>query len=236
MDETPRIVAASDQSLLVRFGDGISPEHHRRVAGLMAALSRRPIPALRNLHPAYASLLVTFDPRQASSGEVTAWLRRSLEAGGGATAPGRAVEIPVAYGGPPGPDLEEVASFHGLTADQVIALHSGAEYLVYFLGFSPGFAYMGGLPPRLATPRLVSPRTWIPAGSVAIGGYQTGVYPLPSPGGWRVIGRTPLVLFDPAATPAARLRMGDRVRFRPIAPAEFERLEKSRSPVDRERP
>jgi KipI family sensor histidine kinase inhibitor len=123
------------------------------------------------------------------------------------------VEIPVAYGGANGPDLDAVAELTGHTPDEVVAMHSGAEYLVYFLGFSPGFPYLGGLPESIAAPRLETPRRRVPAGSVAIGGQQTGVYPIASPGGWRIIGRTPLRLFDPGADPPVLLRMGDHVRF-----------------------
>lgn len=126
---------------------------------------------------------------------------------------GRTVEIPVVYGGSAGPDLDNVARHTGLSVNEVIARHSGAEYVVYFLGFLPGFAYMGGLDTSLATPRHTTPRVSIPAGSVGIGGEQTGIYPMASPGGWQLIGRTSLQLFDPAQQPPTLLRPGDRVRF-----------------------
>src|SRR5262249_55828790 len=125
----------------------------------------------------------------------------------------RTIDIPVCYGGECGPDLEDVARHTGLAPAEVIARHSAVTYLVYFLGFSPGFPYLGGLAPELATPRLSAPRKRVPAGSVAIGGRQTGVYPVESPGGWRIIGRTDLRLFDPNAEPPALLRTGDSVRF-----------------------
>ncbi|WP_433694157.1 5-oxoprolinase subunit PxpB [Herbaspirillum seropedicae] len=126
---------------------------------------------------------------------------------------GRTVEIPVVYGGSAGPDLDNVARHTGLSTEEVIARHSNAEYVVYFLGFLPGFAYMGGLDASLATPRHTTPRVSIPAGSVGIGGEQTGVYPMASPGGWQLIGRTTLQLFDPSQEPPTLLRPGDRVRF-----------------------
>ncbi|MCX6630649.1 MAG: 5-oxoprolinase subunit PxpB, partial [Candidatus Solibacter sp.] len=131
----------------------------------------------------------------------------------------RHIEIPVRYGGEFGPDLSDVARHTGLTEERVVQLHSAAEYLVYFVGFATCFPYLGGLPPELATPRLAAPRKHVPVGSVAIGGAQAGIYPLASPGGWRLIGRTRLLLFDPSACPPPLLRMGDRVRFVPVTEA-----------------
>ena len=128
-------------------------------------------------------------------------------------ADGRTIDIPVVYGGADGPDLEAVARHTGLSPEEVVKRHSGGQYVVYFIGFMPGFAYMGGLAPELATPRHAEPRVSIPAGSVGIGGEQTGIYPLASPGGWQLLGRTSLPLFDPAHNPPTLLRPGDRVRF-----------------------
>jgi len=201
---------ASDQSLLVSFASEISLDAHRQVLRLMRGLAGRW--GVRNLHPAYASLLVTYDPRI----QTAEAMRRHVEQA--AAAPldlpePRTVEIPVHYDGQ---DLENVARLHQLTPEQVIAIHSGAEYLVYFLGFSPGFPYMGGLPEAIATPRLPAPRRMVPAGSVGIAGGQTGIYPVASPGGWRLIGRTDLVLFDPQRNPPTLLEAGDRVRFLPL--------------------
>jgi KipI family sensor histidine kinase inhibitor len=127
----------------------------------------------------------------------------------------RSVEIPVRYGGESGPDLADVAAHTGLTPERVIEMHAAGDYLVYFVGFMPGFAYLGGLAPELSTPRLSAPRTKVRAGSVAIGGNQTGVYPMESPGGWRIIGHTSAKLFDPAAAEPTLLKMGDHVRFTP---------------------
>jgi len=134
----------------------------------------------------------------------------------------RVVEIPVCYGGDLGPDLDDVARMHELSPDEVVRLHSAAEYLVYMIGFMPGFAYLGGLPERIATPRRKTPRTAVPAGTVGIGGRQTGVYPLVSPGGWNLIGRTPVKIFDIARAEPTLLGTGDRVRFRPMTRAEFD--------------
>jgi KipI family sensor histidine kinase inhibitor len=206
---------ASDRSVLVSFGSEISLEAHREVRRLVRRFETLPSGIL-NLHPAYASVLIDFDPRRRRYEDVETMVRERMIEGADSYAPeARTVEIPVCYGGSDGPDLEDVARHTGLSAERVVELHSAAEYLVYFLGFSPGFPYLGGLPPKLATPRLPAPRKLVPAGSVAIGGSQTGVYPVDSPGGWRIIGRTSARLFDPSANPPALLRLGDTVRFEP---------------------
>jgi KipI family sensor histidine kinase inhibitor len=208
---------ASDRSLIVCFGQEISPEAHRRVVSLSRRLGG--IRGILNHHPAYSSVLVDFDPRLRERAEIEALLRELAGEDGGDGAIERTVEIPVIYGGEYGADLEDVARHTGLPAERVVELHASVEYLVYFLGFSPGFPYLGGLPAELATPRLPAPRKLVPGGSVAIGGGQTGIYPVDSPGGWRIIGRTPLRLFDAQASPPALLAMGDRVRFVPIREA-----------------
>ena len=208
---------ASDRAVLVRFGEEISVEAHRQVLRLMVALGG-PESGILNLHPGYASVLIDFDPRRRTHSDIEQLILERMKTAAAALPEGRTVEVPVEYGGDCGPDLEEVARYAGMTAERVVELHAWAEYLVYFLGFSPGFPYLGGMPPELATPRLAAPRKTVPAGSVAIGGAQTGIYPMASPGGWRIIGRTPLQLFDADARPPALLRMGDRVRFVPVEP------------------
>jgi inhibitor of KinA len=216
------IRAASDRSLLVTFGKEGTAESAAAVARLTHALEG--LRGILNLHPAYVSVLVEFDPRLRRHAEIEALIRERLESGQSAHAPAqpqRIVEIPVRYGGEFGPDLEEVARHAGLSPERVVDLHASARYLVHFLGFSPGFPYLGGLPPELATPRLAVPRKLAPAGSVAIGGSHAGIYPMDSPGGWRILGRTPVRLFDADASPPALLAMGDRVRFLPIAEGRF---------------
>jgi inhibitor of KinA len=205
---------ASDSSLLVSFGREISAEAHQRVVSLSRGLAG--IRGILNYHPAYSSVLVDFDPRLLGHADLEALLRNLAATGGAADAAQRTVTIPVRYGGEYGPDLGDVARHTRLPPARVVELHSSVEYLVYFLGFSPGFPYLGGLPAELATPRLAAPRKLVPGGSVAIGGSQTGIYPVDSPGGWRIIGRTPLRLFDAQASPPALLAIGDRVRFTPI--------------------
>jgi len=206
------IASASDRSLMVSFGNEISLESHRHVARLTQALGG--VRGILNLHPSYTSVLVDFDPRLLTHEEAEDLIRSREEAAEHVPeSTPRNVEIPVRYGGEFGPDLEDVARHTGLAPERVVELHSAAQYLVYFVGFSTCFPYMGGLPPELATPRLSNPRKNVPVGSVAIGGSQAGVYPLASPGGWRLIGHTSLRLFDPESTPPPLLRMGDRVKF-----------------------
>ena len=223
MDSNPRFLAASDDALLVRFGTEIAPALHRRVRALMNALESAALPAVRNLHPAYASLLIRFDPLAADHDALERTVRALLAQPMVPAAP-RAIEIPVCYGGEFGPDLAAVAEHCRLEPAAVIARHVGALYLVYFLGFAPGFPYLGGMDAALTTPRLPAPRTHVPAGSVAIGGAQTGIYPAATPGGWRLIGRTPLRLFDARRPEPALMRMGDEVRFVPVDEAAFARL------------
>lgn len=217
----PRLEAASDHSLLVTFGARQDPANHQCARQLFSALAASPPAGVTNLHPAYASVLVDFDPLKVEAAELAAEVRRRLDTGLDAQPPEpRTIEIPVCYGGSHGPDLQAVAEHCGISAGELIERHSQGKYLVCFLGFSPGFPYLGGMDPALATPRLSAPRKQVPAGSVAIGGAQTGIYPTSSPGGWRLIGRTPLRLFDPRREPPALLAMGDRVRFRPIREGE----------------
>jgi inhibitor of KinA len=202
---------ASDRSLLVVFGGRISGEVHAEVVHLTEALAGRR--EVLNLHPAYASVLIDFDPRRRTHAQIEALVRECLQQPRQPAPSPRTVEILVRFGGEDGPDLEDVARHTGFTPARVVELFTAPEYLVYFVGFATCFPYLGGLPPELATPRLSTPRRQAPAGSVAICGSQAGVYPLASPGGWRLIGRTSLRLFDPQAAPPPLLRMTDRVRF-----------------------
>ena len=212
MEFVKDIRPASDRSLHVSFGDEISMESYGAVMRLTRALVGAR--GILNLHPAYASVLVDFDPRLRTHEQIETLVRECLGLPDTAREEEtRTVEIPVRYGGEFGPDLEDVARHTGFAAERVVELFAAAEYLVYFVGFSTCFPYLGGLPPELATPRLPAPRKHVPEGSVAIGGAQAGVYPLASPGGWRLLGRTPLRLFDPQGAPPPLLRMGDRVRF-----------------------
>jgi inhibitor of KinA len=223
---TARFQPAGDQSLLVYFGEALTPQAHQNVRKLLGLLEAEPLAGIRNLHPAYCSLLVKFDALKFSHGEMEALLRKYLGRLDEVRLPEpRRVEIPTCYGGAFGPDLEDVAAIHGMAPGGVIELHASAIYAVYFLGFVPGFAYLGGLPEQLATPRLPAPRKSVPRGSVGIAGKQTGVYPLAVPGGWRLIGRTPLKIFQPDRAELSLLSIGDQVRFTPISAERFAELE-----------
>jgi inhibitor of KinA len=197
------------------------------VLALHEALVARPLPGLVDLRPAYTSLLLVFDPRTTSHVEIERAVTPLLTSSGIDLVPaGRTVEIPVCYEGENGPDLADVARGAGLTTEEAVALHAGASYRVAFLGFSPGFAYLLGLPPRLAGPRLPVPRLRVPAGSVGIAGGQAGLYPRATPGGWRLVGRTPLPLFDPGRESASLLLPGDAVLFVPVSQHDFDLLAK----------
>src|SRR5215469_11243507 len=219
------IAPASDSSLLIRFGNEVSRDAHRQVIALFHAIQQLHDARIRNLHPAYASLLIDFDPFRLTHEELESIVAPLLSSPlPPSPEPAPAVQIPVCYDCDLAPDLISVAHQTYLTPEQVIALHSGGDYFVYFLGFSPGFAYLGGVPKQLHVPRMASPRKHVSAGSVGLAGEQTGIYPHASPGGWQLIGRTPLRMFVPPADPPSRLQPGDRVRFRRITRDEFDRL------------
>jgi KipI family sensor histidine kinase inhibitor len=204
---------ASDRSVHVVFGDRMSAESYAAVTRLTHGLTGAR--EILNLHPAYTSVLIDFDPRRYTHERIEELVRSCLETAAPSDPEPRHVEIPVQFGGECGPDLVDVAQHTGLSPEAIVERFTGAVYEVYFVGFSTCFPYLGGLPAELATPRLSAPRKHVPEGSVAIGGQQAGVYPLASPGGWRLIGRTSLRLFDPQSVPPPLLRMGDRVRFVP---------------------
>ena len=225
--DPPTIEPFGDAAVLVRFGSTVDPALAARAQDFAVALdaARAEVPALGRSVPAHASVLVPFDPLAIELDDVTALVERAIASAvrrGGAEAVTAgavdepAIEIPVRYGGADGPDIDAVAELHGLRPAEVVDLHFSATYRVLFLGFAPGFGYLGGLPAELATPRRASPRERVPAGSVGIAGEQTGVYPLSMPGGWQLIGRTDAVLFDPDRPDPALLRPGASVRFVPV--------------------
>jgi inhibitor of KinA len=221
-----RFLPASDRTLLVSFGESIGPGPHPEILRLLRRLDGDPLPGVTDLTPAYSSLLVRFDPLRTDHAAIEAGLRAGLRELARVRLPSpRRVEIPVCYGGAFGPDLEQAARERGLDAAQAAALHSGTIYRACFLGFVAGFAYLGEVPEAIAFPRLPAPRRVVPAGSVGVAGRQTGVYPAATPGGWRIIGRTPIRLFDPRRDPMARIAIGDEVRFVPIPPARYEQME-----------
>ncbi|MFS0873332.1 5-oxoprolinase subunit PxpB [Paenibacillus xylanilyticus] len=227
-----------EAGVMIRCGDTISDEVHRRVISVCTLLEQNSFSGMGELVPSFASVALFYDPLIIAATAVST-------AGKGArlSSPyqevcgmllarlnmleesvhdhARTVVIPVCYGGEFGPDLKHVADEHGLTPDEVIAIHASGEYLVHMIGFAPGFPYLGGLSKRIATPRRATPRLRVEAGTVGIGGEQTGVYPVATPGGWQCIGRTPLTLFRPEQDPPSLLQAGDRIRFEPITEQDY---------------
>ncbi|WP_338131164.1 5-oxoprolinase subunit PxpB [Cohnella rhizosphaerae] len=224
-----KLLPLGDSAVTVQLGETICRRTHDRVRQLAEHLERHRFPGMIEYVPAFLSVTVYFDPLEALTGlgghvdtdgqadplgVVADWLGEQLaKLENAAQTTPRVTEIPVCYGGELGPDLPEVAATHGLTEQEVIDIHTSADYLVYMLGFAPGFAYLGGLPQRIATPRRQTPRLSIPAGTVGIAGDQTGVYPIATPGGWQLIGKTPEPLFLPDAMPPTLLRAGG---YRPV--------------------
>lgn len=231
MDRTIAFSPVGDCALAASFGSEIKPEINRRIRQLISRLEEEKVPGLVELVPTYCSLLVQYDPEVYSYRALCKKIRAYARADNGqqASAIVRVVELPVVYGGEFGPDIDFVCRHTGFTEEELIRLHSGTDYLVYMLGFIPGFTYLGGMDSRLATPRLKTPRTLIPAGSVGIAGAQTGTYPADSPGGWQIIGRTPLLLYDGSKTPPTLLTAGDYVRYVPVTAEEFFRIKENRA-------
>lgn len=222
---------------MLRLGSTITEETHRRVMALIARLEARPFAGLLECVPSFAAIAVHYDPFLVKKSRIGTELQHttiydtvcsriqsllSMEQLSNGSRKSRTVEIPVCYGEELGPDLDFVAEHNGLAEEEVIAIHARGTYLVYMIGFAPGFPYLGGMSGRIAAPRLQTPRTIIPQGSVGIAGEQTGVYPIATPGGWQLIGRTPLQLFQPQASIPSLLSPGDSVRFKPISREQYE--------------
>jgi len=225
MHTKPRYLPAGDQAVVVEFGNQICIDINRKVYGLLSALHKKRVPGIIEMVPSYRSLLVYYRP------DVLSWqllLQEMEDAVLELAGPeGRYWEIPTLYGGAAGPDLAEAALYCGLKPEEVIDLHSEGEYRVYMLGFTPGYPYLGGMDPKIAVPRLKTPRTETPAGSVGIAGNQTGIYPVTSPGGWRIIGRTPIKLFDPLRQPPVLVQSGDTIRFVPVTEERYQELKEA---------
>ena len=232
----PAITPLGDRALIVELADRIEELSVRRIHRACAWLAAPPLPGVTELVPAATTITLFYSPRElvaagAPATDLAGWLAARvrerlalLPASRSLPAP-RVVEIPVCYGGECGPDLFAVAERVRLPADEIIARHSAAEYFVLQLGFAPGFPYLHGLPPALSVPRRETPRTAVPAGSVGIANGQSCVYPIPVPGGWNLIGRTPRRLFRPEREPPVLLQAGDRVKFRAISSDEFKHWE-----------
>lgn len=217
-----KFIVAGDKSLVMEFGNAISPEINAKIRNMVAALDNLNLEGIDEIIPTYRSILILYNPLLLGFEELVEKLKEvegSLRDVGGSEI--RIVELPTVYGGEYGPDIEFVADHNNLTTKEVIEIHSSKDYLVYMLGFTPGFSYLGGMSEKIETPRLQTPRTKIPAGSTGIAGKQTGIYPIDSPGGWQLIGRTPVKLYNPLTEPPVLLNAGDYVRFVPVSEEEY---------------
>jgi KipI family sensor histidine kinase inhibitor len=228
--DPPAFRIMGDRAFLVEMGDQIDPSINEKVRELFLKLDRRPLEGVLELVPSYRSLMVVYDPLRTGFERLREEILRLHQAADPSLVPQpRTLSVPVVYGGEHGPDLEWVAGFHKISPEQVIALHTGTTYRVYLIGFMPGYPYLGELPEALATPRRQTPRTAVPQGSVAIAQRQTGIYPVQSPGGWHILGWTPIKLFDANQWPPTPLEMGDRVRFFRIQEEDIERWTPSKA-------
>ena len=220
----PRICRLGEETWVVEFEPRLDPNTNDRVLAMARAMDRQKLAGVLDVVPAIASLAVHVDGDLIDEEVLSATLDRLSEVRVEPESSRASHDVPVCYEGACGPDLEAVAEWSGCSTSEVIARHSGIEYRVFMIGFLPGFAYLGTVDDRIAAPRRAAPRLKVPAGSVGIAGRQTGVYPIESPGGWQIVGRTPIGMFDPLRRPPVRMQAGDRVRFVPIDPTEFARL------------
>ncbi len=212
-----------DSGIVVRFGDEINTATHRLVQSLSSYLDAHPFPGMIEFVPAFTTVYISYNSALFRYNEIEETVAQILQnLGESSIERGKTIEIPVCYDKEFGPDIVDVASHNGLSVDEVISIHTSGEYLVYMIGFAPGFPYIGGMSEKIATPRRSAPRLVIPAGTVGIAGMQTGVYPIETPGGWQLIGRTPAALFRPKENPPSLLAAGDIVHFREISKEEFD--------------
>ncbi|MDR1916194.1 MAG: 5-oxoprolinase subunit PxpB [Synergistaceae bacterium] len=228
MYRTPRFLGSGDSCLVVEFSDSIDMEANLRLQSLRRELSKTHIPGVLEYVPTYRSLAVYFNPLSISRAELERLIDRTMDSlDPSARGVRRVLVMPVAYGGEFGPDMKNVSEHTGMSEEEIVRRHTGLDYYCYMLGFTPGFSYLGGMDESLATPRLRNPRLLIPAGSVGIAGKQTGAYSIDSPGGWQLIGRTPLRLFDPSDSENPTLiDSGDWIRFRSISSDEYSVIQK----------
>jgi inhibitor of KinA len=221
-----RLVPAGDSTLIVEFADKIDPVINAAAIALAASVRAADIAGVRDVAAAYRSVAIHFDPLRVDYGQLVARVRRETSHLEPAMSdPGETIQVPVCYAPEYGPDLADVAAFAGITEAEAVILHSARTYRVFMLGFTPGFTYMGVVDERIAAPRLAVPRVTVPAGSVGIAGAQTGIYPSATPGGWRIVGRTPVRPFDLARPSPCLFKPGDAVTFQPIEPSDFARMQ-----------
>ena len=223
--ENVKILTEGDSSILIAFKQEISPEVNAKISAVVKLLRQQQTPGIVDVIPAFASLLINYNPQVISYHDLKERLEALLKMDMGTEQTAKVVyEIPVCYGGKYGPDIENIAQNAGISVEEVIEIHSSRDYLIYRLGFLPGFCYLGGLDERIHTPRLANPRLAIPAGSVGIGGSQTGIYPMDSPGGWQLMGKTPVRTYDPDREVPILVNAGEYIHFCPIDEAEFDRI------------
>ena len=220
-----KLLTAGDSSILLQFGSTIDPAINRKIAATVQLMREQHINGVTDVIPAFCSLLINYDPRVISYEQIKRRMEAlvKIDVTAGDTRK-RVFEIPVCYGGEYGPDIQNIADHAGMSVEEVIQIHTSRDYLIYMLGFLPGFTYLGGLDERIHTPRLANPRIRIPAGSVGIGGSQTGIYPMDSPGGWQLMGMTPVKTYDPDREVPILVEAGDYIRFVAIDEDEFHRI------------
>lgn len=225
MQNKIKLLTAGDSSILLQFGNTIDPAINRKIAATVQLMREQHINGVTDVIPAFCSLLINYDPRVISYEQIKRRMEAlvKIDVTAGDTRK-RVLEIPVCYGGEYGPDIQNIADHAGLSVEEVIQIHTSRDYLIYMLGFLPGFTYLGGLDERIHTPRLANPRIRIPAGSVGIGGSQTGIYPMDSPGGWQLMGMTPVKTYDPDREVPILVEAGDYIRFVAIDEDEFHRI------------
>ncbi|MDF2948472.1 MAG: pxpB [Sedimentibacter sp.] len=226
MCEKAKYLISGDCALNMEFGSNISEEVNKKIRAMALSIEVKALHGIVEMVPTYRSLMIHYDPLKVDFYELVNTLKKIEQNLDNIVLPApEVIEIPTLYGGDCGPDLENVASYNNITVEEVVEIHASKEYLIYMLGFTPGFPYLGGMDTRIATPRLQTPRSRIPGGSVGIAGEQTGIYPVSSPGGWQLIGRTPIKLFDPHRKNPILLKSGNYIKFKSINEEEYKKIE-----------
>jgi len=226
MFEEVKYLIAGDSAIVVEFGDEIEKQVNSKIRSLTVAIERDGIVGINETIPTYRSLMVIYDPMIIDLNELISVLKSIISRMDELKLPeAKVIEIPTLYGGQYGSDIEFVAEHNKISVDEVIKIHTSVEYLIYMIGFTPGFPYLGGMSDKIEAPRLQNPRTKIPLGSVGIAGKQTGIYPVESPGGWQLIGRTPVKLYDPYRNEPVLLNAGDYIKFVQIDEKEYKNIE-----------